>query len=111
MQPRWIWLLCVCMTEPCRRRLVGKMPRVLAALVTVRDAAMRCELCGSCAVFDAARLDGRIRLSQIGSGPPDGSGYTAPELRARTDGPTLSSDAKRHSQQQDASVVDDGRLS
>ena len=49
------------------------MPRVLAALVTVRDAAMRCELCGSCAVFDAARLGGRILLSRIDSGDPVGS--------------------------------------
>ena len=53
------------------------MPRLLAALVTVRDAAMRCELCGSCAVFDVTRLDGRIRLSRIGSGSPDGSGDAA----------------------------------
>ena len=83
------------------------MPRVLAALVTVRDTAMMCELCGSCAVFHAARLDGRIRLSWIDSGSPD----TAPVLRARTDGLALSSDAKRCSPQQDASVVDDGRLS
>ena len=87
------------------------MPRVLAALVTVRDTAMMCELCGSCAVFHAARLDGRIRLSWIDSGSPDGSGDTAPVLRARTDGLALSSDAKRCSPQQDASVVDDGRLS
>ena len=79
--------------------------------MTVRDATMRCELCGSCAVFDAARLDGRIRLSWIDSGSPDGSGDTAPVLRAGTDGLALSSDAKRCSPQQDASVVDDGRLS
>ena len=67
--------------------------------MTVRDAAMS-ELCGSGAVFDAARLGGRIRC-------PD----TAPVLRAGTDGLALSSDAKRCSPQQDASVVDDGRLS